>query len=131
MLTGGFPVVLLRKLEAVRKLLSRAQALAQGDAVQEQPLSRQTALGTARPGPPHWHARASPACCMLCAQGSNFNIITEKSSLPVSMSYYSGIKAQVKKNDKISCLPNVSARRIEEEKQLPRLGFMWTGFESR
>ena len=49
---------------------------------------------------PHWRARAFSAHCTASAQRSGFKIVTEKSSFPVSMSYYLGIKAQVKEDDK-------------------------------
>lgn len=72
---------------------------------QEDPFREPVLLQTASPSQPwadapHWHAGALSAQCTASAQRSGFKIVTEKSSFPVSMSYYSGIKAQVKADDK-------------------------------
>ena len=72
---------------------------------QEDPFREPVLLQTADPSEPradvpHWHARALSAHCTASAQRSDFKIVTEKSRFPVSMSYYSGIKAQVKEDDK-------------------------------
>lgn len=65
--------------------------------------------------------KAFTACCADCAQRSDFNIISEAFSFPVSIGYYSGIQAQVKKNGKIHCLPDASAGEGRET-QPPGLG---------
>lgn len=73
---------------------------AQEDPSRSQSLSRQPAPWSCQPSHLTGMLGPSPARCSPSAQGSDFNTITEKSSFPVSSSYYPGIKAHVKGNDR-------------------------------